>query len=500
MKKIFASIFLGITVMGFSQQTTIDDALGLAVDNLTGSARFRGMSGAFGAVGGDLSSININPAGSIFFNHNVATITGSILTLNNNSNYFGKNTSSSDGTFDLNQVGAVFVFEDRNPKSDWKKIAFGLNYDNSNNYLNSIFSSGTNPNNSIGNYFLNFAQGNVPLNILNSVNYYDMSFSQQQAFLGYDTYIFEPSSSSSSNTSYYTNIPTGGNYYQENKISTTGYNGKLSGNFSTIYKDIISLGINLNAHFVNIRKNFSVYESNSNTPYNTGSTISEIIFDNQLYTTGNGFSFNLGTIIKVSKEFRLGLAYESPTWYRLTDELTQGVKTNSLNNPDNNPFPSSYHDPIVYLPYTIQTPGKWTGSLAYIHGKRGLLSVDVSSKDYTQTKFKPTGDYSNENNIISNSLKTAYELRIGGEYKIKKVSLRAGYRYEQSPYIDTQVYGNLFGYSGGVGYNFGESRIDVAYSHDQRDFAQALLSSGITDTALINRKNNNVTISYTINF
>ena len=32
-----------------------------------GSARFQSMGGAFGALGGDLSAININPAGSAVF-------------------------------------------------------------------------------------------------------------------------------------------------------------------------------------------------------------------------------------------------------------------------------------------------------------------------------------------------------------------------------------------------------------------------------------------------
>ena len=32
------------------------------------------MGGAFGAVGGDLSAMNLNPAGTSMFNHNQATI------------------------------------------------------------------------------------------------------------------------------------------------------------------------------------------------------------------------------------------------------------------------------------------------------------------------------------------------------------------------------------------------------------------------------------------
>jgi long-subunit fatty acid transport protein len=55
-------------------------------------------------------------------------------------------------------------------------------------------------------------------------------------------------------------------------------------------------------------------------------------------------------------------------------------------------------------------------------------------KDYSKTKFKPESDsyYNGLNNYMSNTLDNTGELRIGAEYKIEK--LRAGYRFEQSPY------------------------------------------------------------------
>lgn len=501
MKKYLLLLCLGLSFTNIqSQETTSADVIRLAVDNLTGTARFRGMNGAFGAVGGDLSAININPAGSIFFNNNFATITGSVYNAKNNSSYWGTSTKDCDSTLDINQAGLVFIFKDgANSKNDWNKIAVGLNYENSNNFNNSVFSAGVNPYNSIGNYFVNIAQG-IPTSVLTNFNYYDLNFYEQQAYLGYDTYIFEANEAVPNNTSYYTNIPLGGNYYQENQVLTTGYNGKLTGNFATSYKDKIFLGANLNFHFVNIEKIFSVYESNNNPVYETGSTISEILFENRLWTLGSGFSFNLGAIIKPIESVRIGLAYESPTWYRLTDELQQGVSTRSINNQDGNEFPSSYQDPIVYLPYNIQTPEKWTGSLAYIFGKRGLLSVDVSSKDYSSTRIKPKNDYAGINQFMSNALTDALEVRVGGELKIKQVSLRAGYRFEESPYIVDQVFGDLTGYSGGIGYNFGKSRLDLAYSYDHRNGNQAFLSSGMTDAARISRYNNNITLSYSVNF
>lgn len=502
MKIIYTFLFFGLTFFTINaQETTIDDALRLAVDNITGTSRYRSMSGAFGAVGGDLSAINQNPAGSIFFNNNLATGSISYYGVRNKSNYFGTKATENDNTLDLNQAGVVFVFNNQNSNDDWKKISLAFNYENTNNFDNTIFSAGTNPYNSIGNYFLNFAQG-IPLDYLANYNYNQLYFNEQQAYLGYDTYIFEAVDGNLGNVDYYTNIPTGGNYYQENFINSSGYNGKVTANFSTSYKNKFFLGANLNFHFVDIQKVFNIYESNNNPTYDEGSTIGDILFQNELYTFGSGVSFNLGAIYQPIDNIRIGIAYESPTWYRLTDQLTQGVITTSINNQDNISRPASFQDTQEFLPYYIQTPSKWTGSLAYIFGKRGLLSADVSMKDYSVTRFKPKNDqpYTSLNATMNSILDNAIEVRLGGEYKIKQIALRGGYRFEQSPYKIDQAFGDLTGYSGGIGYTFGENRIDLAYTHEYRNMNQAFLSSGMTDMARINRKNNTVTVSYTINF
>ena len=57
-------LLLGISAI-YSQ--TYEDVLRYNSFYHDGSSRFNSMGGAFGALGGDLSSININPAGSSFF-------------------------------------------------------------------------------------------------------------------------------------------------------------------------------------------------------------------------------------------------------------------------------------------------------------------------------------------------------------------------------------------------------------------------------------------------
>lgn len=495
MKKIFFLLITGLTV-SVSHSQEVSDAVRYAQDNLTGTARFRAMSGAFGAVGGDLSSTSVNPAGSAIFNNNQTGITFSNQNIKNNSNYFGTETSDKKNSFILNQAGAVFVFHDHNPSNNWKKIAIGANYENTNNFNNSTFSAGTNPTNSIDKYFLAYANG-IPLQNITQIPYKDQFYNEQQAYFGYKGYVINPVQNIDSNTQYTSNVPAGGNYYHENEIYTSGYNSKLSFNIATSYKDRLYLGANLNVHITDFRRSSSFYEDNAN-PLQATETISNLRFNNELYTYGNGFSFQLGAIAKVTESFRLGLAYESNTWYSLYDEVSQSLYTTTQatgGQPINNPVNPKIIN--VYDSYTLQTPGKTTFSAAYIFGKSGLISVDYAIKDYGNTKFKPTSDggFNGVNNDINNQLTSTGELRVGAEYKIKQLSLRGGYRYEGSPYKNGTTIGDLNSYSGGLGYNFGGTKIDLAYSYLERKSNQGFFATGFTDGANITSKLNNVTMT-----
>lgn len=498
MKKTYLYILLGLSFIGFSQETTINDALRYAVQDINGTARFRGLSGSMGAVGGDMSAISINPAGSAIFKYNAFHVTLSSFNKKNEASYFGTQTNQTDHKIDINQIGAVFVFNNINKQEGWKKMTVGVNFENINNFNDQIFTRGINPYNSIDGYFLNVAQ-NVPFDVINNYPFNELYFNEQQAYLGYNSYLLEYDADADL---YYSNVPTDGNYYQENYIQSRGFNGKLTGNFAANYNDILSLGMNINVHFTDFSKYTSLYESNNNPLYTEGSTIKSIEFNNELYTFGRGFSLNLGAIVKATDGLRIGAAYESPSWYIFTDQLTQSIITHSINNPDDIEYPRVNGNTMEYPSYKVQTPGKWTGSIAYIFGNNGFINIDVSSKDYSNTTFKPKNDlyYIPLNNFMETNLKNSISYNVGGEYKIKQISLRAGYRFEESPYKNDVTFGDLIGYSGGLGYNFNRSRIDISYANTHRNYNQNFITSGMNDQARINNKNNNVSLSYTVNF
>lgn len=462
------------------------------MDEIQGTARYRAMSGAFGALGGDLSSISINPAGSAIFNNSNAALTLGVFNKNQDISYFNNTNTNSNSNVDLSQLGATFVFENTDINSPWKKFTLSTVYERVADFDDNWVASGVNPNTSIGEYFYENAIGKR-LDEISAFQGETLSqayseigsiygFENQQAFLGFEGFIIDPVNDTDDNTDYTRNI-NGTNFNQQYAYASRGYNGKLGFNFATSYDDKIFFGVNLNAHFINYERSTLLNESNSNA----NSSVTNVEFENNLLTTGGGFSFQLGGIAKLTEEFRVGLSYNSPTWYRISEETSQFLATTRIENGSNQIQIVNPNVINIFPEYRLQTPGKVTGSLAYVFGKQGLLSFDYSVKDYSNTKFRPTSDafFSALNNTITNTLDTATSYRLGGEYRYKQLRFRGGYRFEESPYKDDTFFGDLTGYSVGLGYSFGDFNLDVAFSQAERDVNYQLYNIGLTDSALI---------------
>ena len=504
MKK-FIILFIGFISMCNLNAQDVSDAVRYSQDEVQGTARFRALSGAFGALGGDLSAVSINPAGSAIFNRSYTSFTISHNSIDNQA-YFGMNAinNSSDSKFDMNQAGAVFIFNNTNANSPWKKLSLGIAYDKTGNFDTNWYAQGINSR-SVSNYFLEFAQGKR-LDEISALSgetleeaYTDIGsaygYAHQQAFLGYESFIIEPNENTDANTAYFANV-AGSQFDQAYTYVARGYNGKLSFNVGSQYRDNLYLGVNLNSHFLNYERSTFMNEFNTNN----NSIVTDIDFENDLYVTGTGFSFQLGGILKLTPELRAGFSYQSPTWYRITEETFQSVGTffDAGNGSE-----SVFIEPDIinlFPDYTLQTPGKITGSLAYVFDDHGLISFDYSRKDFGNAKFKPTSDdyYSALNNSIGNQLKAVNMYRIGGEYRFDRLSLRGGYRFEESPYNDDQFYGDLTGYSVGLGYTFGSFKMDLTYDRFDRDEGSTLYSVGNLNAATI--ENQNSTLTFTVGF
>ena len=217
---------------------------------------------------------------------------------------------------------------------------------------------------------------------------------------------------------------------------------------------------------------------------------------------GSGFSAQFGGIAKITESFRLGLTFDTPTWYQISEETTQFLETRRT---DNGNSITEIINPLVinvYEDYNLRTPGKIAASTAYIFGKKGLISFDYSYKDYSNIEFGYDDDFffTTTNTSIENSLKGASTFRLGGEYRINQLSLRGGYRFEESPYQNENIIGDLNGFSLGLGYNFGRYNFDLAYARSEQDRQQRLYDIGLTSSADVTTVNSHVTFSFGFNF
>ena len=503
---------LGLLFSQLNAQTLFD-AERYSNSTIQGSARFAAMGGAFGAVGGDFSAIEINPAASSIFGFSEVGVSLNSIQLKNTTTYFNGVEEDNGNDLSLNQAGIVLVLNEE-AGGDWTKLSFAFNYNKTANYDNNFSAIGVNPNRGIDQYFLFYAQGKY-LNDISRLDgetfntaYVDIGdfsgYPAQEALFGYEGFVINPiplaGTTDPTNPdirSYNTNTQAGASGYTHEYFKTSsGRTNKYTINLSGVYQDKLYLGFSFNTFNVEYRETSHFYEYG----YGPQSGISQLDFTNELITLGTANSFQLGAIYKATPQLRLGLSLESPTYYRLSDQIGQSLNTvvrteNEDLDLNLNPSASGIY---TFLPgYQFNSPGSVRGSLAYIINDIGLISFDYSIKAHNRAKFTPENDdyFIALNNQIEDNFQTNQRLQIGGEFRLNpQISLRAGYSTESSSRIAFDNSQSII--SGGLGYNFGASNLDIALQLQDLSKQQALFSDGLTDRLQLDQDNLNLVLTY----
>lgn len=501
MKTAYISLFLIFSTF-LLQAQQISDGLRYSTDNNLGTARYSGMSGAMGALGGDLSAMETNPAGGAVFSESYSTFSVSHRNNQNATTYFGQNESSTANRFNINQAGGVFVFNQSNENSKLRKFTLGVNYNLQNNFNDEVFIAGRG-NTSITEFFLVQAQG-VPLDLLNlqsgesitSLYRYlgeTRGSAVQNAFLGYQGFLFDPVDPDNPNNTLYTSNVAGDKFNQQYLYLSHGTNARFTINLAAQVSDFLYLGANINTHGFSFRQSDLFLESNNHS----ASYINRIGFENYLDAYGSGISVQMGAIARLPNNIRLGLSFDSPTWYQISEETSQYLETRRFEDGSNKTAVINPNVINVYEDYTLRTSAKGTISAAYIFDQNGLVSLDYSYKGYSGIRFSPSSDsyFKELNSVIKEELKGASILRAGGEYRLNRFSFRGGVHYEESPYKNDAVLGDLVGFSVGAGINFGYFNIDLAFRHSEQKSNLQMYSVGFTNSAATKSVYNNFILS-----
>ena len=521
-------IAIGFCLAGsfvFAQNLT--DGLRYSMEGLNGTSRFNAMSGAFSSLGGDLSAVALNPAGTSIFTRSEMSVTLSGVNSKNDAN--GRSTISSD--FLLSQFGVAFPITIG--EEGWKNIAFAFNYQKTHNFdANDLNYTYRNNGANLGDFFLDKANGIEQQNLMLQKYGADKKPSRlwrlddlyseygiakrfppeklRYALLGYEAKLVRPRDVRSEinpsmkddeanavkyATIYRKNISEGTTTIQNVEQYTEGGVNKYNFNFAGRY-DFISFGINLNSHSVDYRV---VNKYREDYVDNTASDIRSALYQNELRTVGSGFSLQLGAIAEVATGLRIGLTYASPTWYTLQDEMSQSLSTRTLNGTTNSVNPNVV---VVYEKYYFRTPGSWTVGASWVWNKQLILSADYMYKGYGNMRF-PSG-LESENAIIQNTLGDTNSLRFGAEYRLplsktNHLFLRGGYRYEQSPYkTEYKPIGDLTGFSTGLGVSISNMRFDLSYDRATRAYHPQIFESVLTDTPQVDNTLQNILLSVSL--
>lgn len=501
MKSAYIFFFSLFSLVSLQAQQVSDGLRYSKNDNL-GTARYTALSGAMGALGGDLSAMETNPAGGAVFIDSYSTFSGNYSNKQNNATYFNQEENSSANRFNLNQAGGVFVFHNNNENSKFRKLTIGVNYNLQNNYNNEIYLAGRG-NTSIAEFFLAQAQG-IPLDLLELQSGESISSlyrylgetrgtGAQNAFLGFQGYLFDPlNPDDPANTSYVSNV-SGDNFNQQYLNLSRGSTTRFTINIAAQISDYLYLGANINTQGFDFQQNDYFIESNNHS----GTFINRIGFKNNLNAYGSGISAQFGAIALPSNNIRLGLSLDTPTWFHISEETSQYLESQRVEDGTNKTAVVNPKTINVFEDYTLRTPGKATLSAAYIFEQNGLISIDYSYRGYSNIKFSPSSDphFQNLNGEIGNVLKGTSILRAGGEYLINRFSFRGGFHFEESPYKNNDVLGNLVGFSVGTGVNLGYLNIDLAYMRSEQTSRLQMYSVGFTDKADIKSVYNNFVLS-----
>jgi len=456
MKKTFAILILTLfSAALFAQNET--DALRYSLLNYSGTARFMGMSGAYGAVGANFSTLSQNPAGIGLYHKSEFSITPVLSSGNTQSNYLGSMNSDFRNTLYMGNIGYVMAIKlNENNASHIKQVQFGFGMNRQAMFNNRMLVNGANSS----------SDETLMMQYRDDADNAGTDRSNLDDFgagLAYDANLLYMDNENM----WQVDLPYGP-MQQTKSVETRGGITETVLSAGTNFDDKLFLGITFGFPHINYQEESTYTEKDDN---NLSLDLKSYTRNEYLNTKGTGFNFKFGFIYKPVEFIRIGGAIHTPTAYNDMNDSYGATMTSNFDRPPisgntNTRFDAS--SPDGNYNYNITTPMRALGSIAVIVGQHGLISADYEHIDYSTARLH-AGDYSfqDENNTIQNSYTVANNLRLGTEWKTGIFAFRGGYSLYGSPYKgeSTTGLGSRTGYSFGFGIQEKSYFLDFSYNH-----------------------------------
>ena len=472
MKKMIFAVSVVLLALVQTHAQTVYDAVDFSTKDLDGTARFVGMGGAMGALGGDISTMGTNPAGIGIYRSNDVSLSFGYSALSTEAKYLGNTYDASKNRWNLDNIGLVFSTKIGN-QTTLRYVNFGFNYHKAKNFNRNMWMAGDLQGHSQLFQIAGMTDGLKPEDWNNGAIFNNNNIGWLSA-LGWEGYLASPSitdvetkypyrnengqqyyidrdnnltldpvgadgkpnSMAYENYDFYTTVAGEMPYLREYRSHESGGLDQYDFNVAFNLSDRVYLGLTIGAYDLDYNK-YTLYNEDSQGRDGAGYKLES--YNN---VSGGGVDFKFGAIIRPFQysPLRIGLAIHTPIFYKLT-HTTSAVLTSD--------FAEDVIDTRNYLEggdmkfeYQLNTPWTYNVSLGYTVGSSLALGAEYEYKDYSGIKFYyPEGmSMQWETQESKNCLKGVHTLRVGAEYKvIPQFSLRAGYNLMTSPYQDGAI-------------------------------------------------------------
>jgi hypothetical protein len=432
-----------MTMASTSYAQLATDILNYSQTNYNASARSLATGNSMSVLGTDFTAAAQNPASLGFYKFsefsfgmgtNPVSTRAVLLNTSNETSY-----ESNVAPFSLNHIHFVATSYQRD-KSRWRGVSFGVGYNRIANYNREFYYNGTSPG-SITDRWANQADG-----------LFSEELNGFEDGLAYEVGAIYPSSEDE--TIYLNDFYDGEPVSRNQLVRTRGSMNELTVNLAGNYEDKLFIGGALNFPTVNYSETKTYTETDQQT--NTNAVFDNLVYEEELDISGNGFNAKIGFIYRPSFNFRLGGSIQSPTSIELDESYTTTLDYSYT-------FDNTFQNFVAYSPegffnYKVRTPWRANFGGALIIKKLGFISATAEYVDYRNSRYRFTNtinqadiEYEQDlNNTIATDFASAWNFNLGGEFRINNFMLRYGAGQQGSPFGRNNV--SVKHFNGGFGF------------------------------------------------
>ncbi len=427
----------GLLVAGGLSAQSFEDVLRTSEVFPRGNARFMSMSGAMGALGGNMSAISVNPAGSAILRNGAIEITPAFSFVKSENHFQGNYNRRFETAFRVPNFGIMGAWETPNG-GVISGVSLGFVLNNQNMFDASMRYETAKAESSLTDEALWQANNDVW---------------SDWTDLFWNSYLLRED-----NFGFFTDFtefnPATYNHRQTAVINTSGGKNEYMFNFGIDFSQYVYVGADLSIQGINYRQGLMIEERNNTQPTDVPQNLDffgDFLYRENLAVSGNGVMGKFGIIARPVEFLRLGAAFHTPTTFFLTEEQNSRVNSNFnyLPDPDQN-FEEDPDQVPLYITsgsdrltrtydYNITIPGRAIASLGLVFKNIAMIGVDYESVNYQNAYIDAHRNdfaFTETNDAVESRLTRTDNIKIGGEVNYGMYSLRLGTAFYGNPYVE----------------------------------------------------------------